>query len=186
MPELAGFHLAGGTSLALQLGHRLSIDLDLFGYSENFNSTELFRKFQQQFAKVEPRHDAGTILQVTINDVMVDIVNYRYPPLEPPLVIDGIRLLSKKDIAAMKISAIGGRGSKKDFIDLYFLVQEYTLAEIVNFAEMKFKDVNLFHAVKSLTYFDDAELLLNPVMLEKVSWDEVKAGLKKAVHKAKL
>ena len=149
------FNLVGGTSFALQLGHRNSIDIDLFGNSE-INS-ELFIKKLNSFGEISVTQSSKNILITKIKNVKVDFVNYKYPLLTDFLVIDTIRMLSTKDIAAMKLNAIAGRGSKKDFIDLYFLLQEFSLAEIFSFYEQKFNDGSIFLVQKSLTYFEDAD-----------------------------
>ena len=98
-------------------------------------------------------------------------MNYKYPLLTDFLVIDTIRMLSTKDIAAMKLNAIAGRGSKKDFIDLYFLLQEFSLTEILSFYEQKFNDCSIFLVQKSLTYFEDADLQLQTKMFKDFDWE---------------
>ena len=163
------FNLVGGTSLALQLGHRNSIDIDLFGNSE-INS-ELFIKKLNSFGEISVTQSSKNILITKIKNVKVDFVNYKYPLLTDILVIDTIRMLSTKDIAAMKLNAIAGRGSKKDFIDLYFLLQEFSLAEIFSFYEQKFNDGSIFLVQKSLTYFEDADLQLQPKMFKDFDWE---------------
>ena len=89
-----------------------------------------------------------------------------YPLLDDCLVVDNIRMLSTKDIAAMKLSAIAGRGSKKDFIDLYFLLEKFSLAEILSFYTQKYHDGSAFMVQKSLTYFEDANIQLEPKMYQ--------------------
>ena len=163
------FNLVGGTSFALQLGHRNSIDIDLFGNSE-INS-ELFIKKLNSFGEISVTQSSKNILITKIKNVKVDFVNYKYPLLTDILVIDTIRMLSTKDIAAMKLNAIAGRGSKKDFIDLYFLLQEFSLAEIFSFYEQKFNDGSIFLVQKSLTYFEDADLQLQPKMFKDFDWE---------------
>ena len=110
-----------------------------------------------------------------IDGVKVDIVNYKYDWIDTPVEEDGIRLAGVKDIAAMKVAAIIGRGTKKDFIDLYFLLKQYSLKEILNLYLQKYPDGSLFIAMKSLSYFEDAEADPMPVMFEELSWPDVKA-----------
>lgn len=106
---------------------------------------------------------------------IVDFVDYtRYPWIDKPVVEDGIRLASPRDIAAMKVNAIEGRGTKKDFLDIYILLQHYTLAEILDFYKQKYPEHSEFRALMSLTYFDDAEEQLMPRMFENTTWDKVK------------
>lgn len=168
----ADFNLVGGTSLALQMGHRNSIDIDLFGNSE-INS-ELFIEKLSEFGEVKVAQSTKNILITKINDVKVDFVNYKYPLLSQCLFIENIRMLSTKDIAAMKLNAIAGRGSKKDFIDLYFLLNEFSLEEILSFYEKKYYDGSIFMVQKSLTYFEDANAQLQPQMFKDFNWETCK------------
>src|SRR5690554_1066799 len=125
------YFLVGETALALQIGHRNSIDIDLFGDNE-ISEDEFINKLGE-FGKVIVTQSTKNILIAKIEGVKVDFVNYVYPLLFNPIQVDSIRMLSKADIAAMKLNAIAGRGSKKDFIDLYFLLKEFSLKEIMNF-----------------------------------------------------
>lgn len=90
-------------------------------------------------------------------------------------------LASIKDIAAMKITAIIGRGTKKDFIDIYFLLQQFSLSEILDLYLQKYPDGSLFIALKSLSFFDDAENDPMPIMFENISWGDVKQGIRDAI-----
>ena len=107
--------LVGGTSLALQIGHRKSIDLDLFGEID-VDVLEINNALAQ-IAQPTQLNNSKNIHIYLINGIKVDIVNYTYPWLEDVIYKDGLRLASNLDVAAMKLSAITGRGSKKDFID---------------------------------------------------------------------
>ena len=163
------FHLVGGTSLSLQIGHRNSIDIDLFGNSE-INSN-LFIDKLRKYGDVQVMQSTKNILITEINNLKVDFVNYKYPLLQDYLFTDNIRMLSTADIAAMKLNAIAGRGSKKDFIDLYFLLNEFSLPQILDFYDKKFNDGSRFMVQKSLTYFDDADPQLNPKMFKPFDWE---------------
>lgn len=164
--------LVGGTSLALQLGHRNSIDIDLFGNCEI--DEELFTRTLNEFGTFEVFKKTKNILITSINGVKVDFVNYKYPLLRDYVVIDGIRMASKQDIAAMKINAIAGRGSKKDFIDLFFLLNEFSLAEIIDFYLQKYFDGSKFMAIKSLSYFSDADIDKTPDVYLDFNWETCK------------
>lgn len=107
-----------------------------------------------------------------INEVKVDIVNYHYPWIENSILEDSITLAGKKDIAAMKLAAITGRGTKKDFIDLYFLLQSFSLSEIFSFYNQKFNDGSEFLIIKSLSYFENANEDEDPLMLHSITWEE--------------
>ena len=154
-PSLAETRLVGGTSLALQYGHRSSVDLDLFGQI-NTSSETLLRTFGQ-WGEVEKLSPGDTIKCFLINNVKVDIVDYDYPWIDEVVTEDGLRLASPIDIAAMKIYAIENRGSRKDFIDMYFLLKHYSLSEILQFYKRKYPEHSEFVALRSLTYFEDAE-----------------------------
>jgi hypothetical protein len=163
------FNLVGGTSLALQIGHRNSIDIDLFGNQPI--DFELFIAILKKIGKTEIFKSSKNILITQINEIKVDFVNYTYPLLEKPFEIDGIRMLSKKDIAAMKLNAIAGRGSKKDFIDLYFLLNEFSLREMMDFYCSKYLDGSEFMVYKSLSYFEEANLQPEPKMFKDFNWE---------------
>lgn len=166
------YFLVGGTALALQIGHRNSVDIDLFGNHE-INSDQFINKLEE-FGEVIVTQSTKNILITKTNGIKVDFVNYKYPLLSNPIEIDFIRMLSKKDISAMKLNAIAGRGSKKDFIDLYFLLQEFSLAEMVDFYCQKYHDGSKFMVIKSLGYFDDADFQPQPQMFKDFDWEECK------------
>lgn len=171
--------LVGGTSLAMQIGHRLSVDLDLFGeFKHDVLSLE---KKLSSLGALELLTQTENIHIYSLEGVKVDIVNYHYPWLKPGIQIDGLLLCSIEDIAAMKLAAITGRGSKKDFIDIYFILQKYSLKEILGFYEDKYKDGSLFLVLRSLVYFSDAEEDVMPKMLMDVSWEEVKNFIEKTL-----
>lgn len=119
---------------------------------------------------------------MNIDGVKVDIVSYSYKWIDKPVLEDGIVLAGIKDIAAMKLSAITNRGTKKDFIDLFFLLQKYALSEILGFYQQKYADSQLFTVIRSLTYFEDAESDPMPLMLAPVNWPQVKLTIQKTVE----
>ena len=127
--EFSKLRLVGETALALQIGHRKSIDIDLFGTIKADNIA-VSQKLKE-IGKLIIIQKSKNINIYLLNNIKVDIVNYPYPWLENEKLEDDILLADIKDIAAMKISAITGRGTKKDFIDLYFLLKHYTLKEIL-------------------------------------------------------
>jgi hypothetical protein len=164
--------LVGGTALALQIGHRKSIDIDLFGKidaDEYSIAAELNR-----LGKIQTLQKTQNIAIYLINGIKTDIVNYAYPWLEEAGYMDGFKIAGLKDIAAMKLAAITGRGTKKDFIDVYFLLQKFTLTEMFAFYAQKYADGSPFLVLKSLSYFDDAEKDPMPFMLSKITWPKIK------------
>jgi len=177
--EFAEMRLVGGTALALQIGHRKSIDLDFFGNInfENIYTANTFENFNKVIALKSSKH----INIFSIDDVKVDFVNYTYPWLQNEILIDGIRLAGIQDIAAMKLAAVTGRGSRKDFIDIYFLLQDYNLRQLMDFYNNKYYDGSEYMVLKSLTYFDDAEEDYTVDMIRKVLWTKVKKFILNAV-----
>lgn len=173
--------LAGGTSLALQVGHRKSIDIDLFGHIQADEFT--ISKKLNEIGKVTILKKSENINIYLINEVKVDIVNYHYPWIEDSIIEDNITLAGKKDIAAMKLAAISGRGTKKNFIDLYFLLQYFSLSEIFSFYNQKFNDGSKFLVIKSLSYFEDANEDEDPLMLHSITWEEIKEFIKNELRK---
>ena len=172
MPELAETRLVGGTALALLLGHRLSIDLDLFG---KFSQEDITETLRSEFSDFEILSENKIIKHYLINKVKVDLVKYDYYPwLEDVIVEDGVRLAAMKDIAAMKVAAITNRGSKKDFIDLFFLLKTFTMKEIIELYQTKYSDASIWMAVRSLAYFVDADEEDMPHMLIPTTWEEIK------------
>ncbi len=177
----SNYFLVGGTALSLQMGHRNSIDIDLFG-KQNIDY-DLFIDVLNEYGKTEVTKNSKNILITEVNGIKVDFVNYNYPLLDNPIEIDGIRMVSKKDIAAMKLNAIAGRGSKKDFIDLYFLLNEFTLKEIMGFYNQKYTDGSEFLVYKSLNYFLEAEIQPQPKMFSDFDWDNCKKTIIEEVKK---
>lgn len=181
-PEMQGMRLVGGTSLALQYGHRQSVDLDFFG--KLTVSQDDIMSMMEQMGPCCLRNRTNNILQLIVNGVMVDVVDYsRYPWIDAPICFEGLTLASPKDIAAMKINAIEGRGSLKDFIDIYMLLQHYSLGELLSFYSQKYPNYSIFRALLSLTFFDDAESEAMPKMFIPVEWDTIKRHITDTVKK---
>lgn len=172
--------LVGGTALALQLGHRVSIDLDFFGKIDA--PLEDIVLELSSFASVSPISASKMMRFLIVDGIKVDIVNYPYPWIDSPIVENGVTLAGIQDIAAMKLSAITNRGTKKDFIDYYFLLKTYSLKELLDLYVRKFSDAQLFTAIKSLTYFQDAEADPMPRMTENLDWENVKKSIVDTVN----
>lgn len=180
-PEIQEMRLVGGTSLALQYGHRQSVDLDFFGrLPEN---KDVLIDIVCRVGEVVVLNRSKIILQMVVNQVKVDFVDYsRYPWIDEPVQGDGFVLASDKDIAAMKVNAIIGRGTRKDFIDLYALLQHYSLPEIMNFYRQKYPEFSEYRALLSMTYFEDAEMQDMPLMFMDTPWEDMKKTIIKAVE----
>lgn len=171
-------YLAGGTGLALQLGHRVSYDLDFF-IQQEFDQEILV----QRIAKLLPgfkleRKEWRTVLGY-IDGVRFSLFFYKYPLIFKTHLFSNINIADTKDIAAMKIAAIADRGTKRDFIDLYFILYKeriLTLEQALELYDKKFKALkqNKIHILKSLVYFEDAKKDVLPKMIKSVSWVSVR------------
>ena len=181
---LSEARLVGGTALALQYGHRMSVDLDFFG---NICGDEIDLKGQlKEIGKLAVIKESKNINIFLLDGIKIDIVNYAYPWIDDAVQEGSFVLASPRDIAAMKINAIEGRGTKKDFIDLYFLLKHYSLQELLNFYARKYPEYSLFRALMSLTYFEDAENQYFPKMFVNVEWEEIKECIRREVAQVSL
>jgi len=175
MPALSNFRLCGGTSLSLQIGHRISVDLDFFGQSET-NFDLLLDDLNIDF-QIDVNYRNTKVLSCMIDNIKVDIVRYQYPWIGEPLKIEGITLCALKDIGAMKLEAIKGRGRKRDFVDLWYLLLTFPLPELLKFNLEKYKNNDQTLILRSLTYFTDAEEDTDLNVFEKISWEKIKKQL---------
>ncbi|MBU1089410.1 nucleotidyl transferase AbiEii/AbiGii toxin family protein [Patescibacteria group bacterium] len=169
------FYLAGGTGLALQLGHRFSEDLDFFSATD-FDSKDLPLKLSE-LGKFELFQKEKQTISGSLDKVKISFLGYKYPLLGDLSDFSGFQIAAIEDIACMKLDAIASRGTKRDFIDLYFLVREkLPLEKIFKLFEKKYAAIsfNLLHIKKSLIYFTDADEEPLPQMLKPVSWEKVK------------
>ncbi|MFC1613315.1 nucleotidyl transferase AbiEii/AbiGii toxin family protein [Patescibacteria group bacterium] len=175
------YYLAGGTALALQYGHRKSIDLDFFN-QKSFNTVELRRNLTKIGKLIIVSEEKNT-LNLNLANVKLSFFGYPYKIIFPFIKWNGIKLADPRDIACMKLDAVSSRGCKKDFFDLYFILKKYSLEELLEIFDKKYKGIkyNKIHILKSLTYFFDAENEPMPVMLENVSWRKVKDYFEKLI-----
>lgn len=180
-PDLEDYYLAGGTALALQFGHRLSYDLDFFAQDDRTN--EEIISIIEGSGKIEVVAQTKRVLVMLINNIKVDFVRHPYSLLDPLVHEEKLRLASLRDIGAMKLHAIAGRGRKRDFTDLYFLLQHFTLEELMGAYKQKIFYGNELMVLRSLTYFGDAETDPEIVFVgPSVEWSEIKSSI---VSKAK-
>jgi len=181
---LGNFYIAGGTGIALILKHRRSYDLDFFN-SENFNLDLLTDKISKLGHFELEKREEGTVIGLFKN-TRVSFFYYPYLLLNPPRIICGISVADLVDVACMKINAIASRGSKKDFLDLYMIIQnDYSLEELLNFFTKKYANLNynMIHIQKGLVYFDDANKDPEPLMLKLIEWTKVKKFFRNEVKK---
>ena len=184
LPSLQPFSLVGGTALSLRYGHRSSNDLDLF-FHEKFNQPQIVEQLESAFhAKFvyKQQHTQFGIF-CFIDNVKVDFVHFPHLLIKPIEIIDEIRFYSSADIAAMKIQAILGRAKKKDFWDLFELLQHYSLELIMDWHKQKYPTQMLAISIPhAITYFVDAEESEEPVSFKKQTWERVKKGIQQAVR----
>jgi len=175
------FYLARETALAIQLGHRESIDLDWFS-GLNIKNDEI-REILSSIGKFNLLSESEGTAYGNLDGVMLSFFRYKYKLLFPKIAFDSVKLADSRDIAAMKIDATSSRGGRKDFIDLFFLLKKYQMTDLIGFFERKYKDIrfNKLHILKSLTYFDDADQEPLPAMLKSASWANVKREIEKQI-----
>lgn len=169
-----GFYLAGGTGLALQFGHRLSLDLDFFA-QEHFDEEALLQRVQA-LAGFGLVAKAPYTLHATVQETKVSFLGYAYPVLFPANRFLDVAVADPRDIACMKVSAVASRSTKRDFVDLYVCAERYGLKEILRLFDQKYTQTHYskLHILKSLTFFADAEKDPMPHMLVTLDWDTVK------------
>ncbi len=181
------FHLAGGTGLALRLGHRISLDLDLFSRGSLLEQSDRITliKALEASGKVEINEEKDGTCHLRLGTTAVSLFHYPYKLLAQPSEWAGLKIASIEDISAMKLSAVISRGSKKDFIDLFFLCRLHKISDIFKWAELKFPGHPNFaiQAAKALVYFKDAEKEPMPRMLKPAPWPEIKAFFEKEIPK---
>lgn len=177
-------YLAGGTALALQLGHRISYDLDFFT-QEEFDEQMLLPEIKKisnfQLEKIAWRTILGKF-----KDVKFSMFYYKYPLLYAAKKFGMVNVTDVRDIAAMKIAAIASRGTKRDFVDLYFICKEnISLPDAIQLYDKKYENLatTKIHIMKSLVYFEDAESDEMPKMLKKAKWEDIKKYFEAEVRK---
>ncbi len=177
------FYLAGGTGLALQIGHRLSRDLDFFS-ADRFEVEELISDLSA-LGNFQLEMKAKQSVTGIFNQTKLSFLGYPYSLLKKTIVIRAVRVADIADIACMKIDAISTRGAKRDFIDLFFIAQKAPLGLLLKSFEQKYASLryNLMHVKKSLVYFDDAEADMMPEMLKSSDWATIKAFFQEEIKK---
>jgi predicted nucleotidyltransferase component of viral defense system len=170
------FYLAGGTALSLQLGHRQSIDLDFFSTTEDIPTIRQVLIESLIFLETEIADTSWGNLVLLTNGVRVGFYGYGYALVNPLVEYEKIQLASVEDIALMKMDALLSRASRKDFYDLYFICQNIPVATLFSKAHRKYPSIRDFEVqvTKRLVYFETAELDTDPILLNSISWQEVK------------
>ncbi len=185
-----GYYLAGGTALALQLGHRTSVDFDFYT-PQHFDSDELIGEIKKRFGEnaAETLKEKDTLF-VNIARVDVSFFWYKYPLLKKTVLFEGVPLAGLEDIAAMKLIAISHRPVKRDYIDIFFLLRSFDLAQILSWVGRKYPQFNQYFALRALTYFEDIkdkeEKRPVKVLELSFSWERAKKTIFEAVKKYQL
>ena len=180
------FYLAGGTALALQIGHRDSIDFDFFT-EQPIDTQKLFetlRNIFQGHSLTKIQEETNTLSIIIDEHVKMSFFTYSYPLLKDPINEEHLRVAEMEDIACMKLSAITGRATNKDYIDLYYIMHIIPLTRLLELARQKFPSLDTNLILKSLVYFDDVSN--EPILFKEgkeVSFDVVKAFLESEVKK---
>ncbi|HEY5327258.1 MAG TPA: nucleotidyl transferase AbiEii/AbiGii toxin family protein [Mucilaginibacter sp.] len=180
LPELKQFRLVGGTALSLLFGHRKSIDLDLFT-DQPLEKDIFIPALEIAFGKVIPINERSKVVyQCVIQDVRIDFVSVSDPFLNPIQIIDEIPFADTKDLIALKLNAVKGRGVKKDFWDLAKLLQIYSMDELFKFYYDRYNYDDSQALIRSVVYFADAENTIEPESLDGMTWIKAKKIITKS------
>ena len=173
-----GFYLAGGTALALQLGHRTSVDFDFY-IPKHFDSAKLATEFTQRFGEeIKINQQTEDTLKITIRNTWASFFYYPYELIRLLRDFEGIKLSSVEDIAAMKAIAVVQRGRKRDFFDIYYLVKGIGFERLIFHTLEKYPNYEVPLILKALSYFDDADKEIEngriDIFDKNLTWEEVK------------
>lgn len=180
------FNLVGGTALSLMIGHRMSIDIDLFT-DKDFNSEAISEYLIKQY-KAESVQIIKNGVFCFIQDIKIDVIAHQYPLVGPVEAVEGVRMISLQDIAAMKLNAIYDNGTRlKDFVDIYALLQYFSLQQLMHAFQQKYPDINPTMVKNALVYHDDVRLQ-DPIDFvgPEIKWPTIAERLKKAFHDPQL
>lgn len=176
-PFATRFYLAGGTALALRLGHRQSYDLDFFSESDDISEPsreEIIRALLPLGVEVLENVDGNLLLRT--NELRIGFFGYGYSLVAPVDTVVNVALASIADIGLMKLDALGSRGSRKDFYDVYAISQEIPLADLLSLGRVKYPYARNFEliALESMILFDNADRDVQPALRVDKSWAQVK------------
>lgn len=176
-----GFYLAGGTAVALHLGHRRSVDLDWFTPSTLEDPMQHAGRMRKAgFALSDVETQRGT-LHTRVDGVRVSLIEYLYPLLKEtePLGATGARVAALEDLGAMKLAAVAQRGTRRDFVDVHSLATRFRpLGDLLGLYRSKYGVTDVTHVLYGLSYFDDAESEQMPDMLAPADWAEIKRDIR--------
>lgn len=179
LEELKQFRLVGGTALSLLYGHRASIDLDLFS-DKPFEREQIIDKITNNFFTFSFEEIKSPRLFFTfINHVKVDFVQTFEKFSYDVTSVENIRFASVEEIIALKLNAIAGRGAKKDFWDLYELLNHFSFEQMMSFYQTRYPNNSLMMVIKSVPYFIEADMQPDPICFKKLKWDYIKKEITK-------
>jgi len=189
LPFIHEFYLAGGTGLALHLGHRFSVDLDFFAPAANAVGPDVRVILRESFADptLSIIFDKDGAFAAIWQGVGISFFRLSlYPLVQPPIEIEGVPVATIEEIGAMKLAAIIDRGTRKDLVDLYFILQQVPIEQLFKVAAVKYACVRTFavSAVRGLAYFEDAERLPMPRMIDRTPWAKMKRFLERQAMEA--
>lgn len=178
-PVLADFFLVGGTALSLQIGHRISIDIDLFS-RQSFDVMKVEEKLSESFA-FKKLYISENTLKGTIDGIFIDLLTHKYPLVNPLIVEEEIRMASLEDISAMKLNAIIGNGQRlKDFVDLSQLSFNLSLNQMIKAYKIKYNSSDEIIILKAIMFFDDIDFNVEIDLAEKkFNWKETAKQIEK-------
>ncbi|MDP4286183.1 MAG: nucleotidyl transferase AbiEii/AbiGii toxin family protein [Bacteroidota bacterium] len=180
--QFKDFVLVGGTSLSLQIGHRKSIDIDLFT-DRSFNAENIKKHLQENYIATVNSEPVENSVKATIDGIRIDIMSHQFPTVKPIQVIEGIRLSSMEDIAAMKLNVITRDGTRlKDYIDMYCMLEYKNLNTLCKAFVDKYPEVNAYMAKASLIYHDEIDFdTADDYIIKTFDWQKIKERLTLAV-----
>lgn len=175
-----GFYLAGGTAVALHLGHRRSVDLDWFTERPLLDPLDLAGRMRGRDIELEVRQAAPGTLHAAVSGMEISFLEYRYPLLQPlaPVEECACLLASLDDLACMKLAAVVQRGARRDFLDIYAIgTRHCALSEMLSLYQRKYGIQDILHVLRGLSYFDDADRERMPLLLWRFDWRTVKGTI---------
>jgi len=179
-------YLAGGTALALQIGHRTSVDFDFY-IPKNFKKGELKLHFKNNFKnyKIKILRDFDDTFEININGISLSCFYYPYKLIKKKVLVEGIEIADIEDITAMKLVAVSQRGTKRDFVDVYYLIKKFGLPKILKLTDKKYPEFDVYCGLRGLMYFDDAdndkEIGRIKIFDKKLKWVDVKKYIKQEI-----
>ena len=187
-----GLYLAGGTALIFYLGHRTSLDFDFYTEKE-FEKGRFLKIFKKELKNkkltTKVLRDFKNTFEILVNNVNFSCFYYPYPLIGKLRKFNNVLISSIQDISAMKALAIGQRGTKRDFIDIYYLIKIFGLKKILSWTKKKYPEYSEMVFLKGLVYFEDAEVEeeRNIEIVDKsITWNKIKKEIVEAVKKYQL